>query len=130
MPSKRTSRSIAVIAGFGLAALAFYVYQVVRSEVAEVRARFEEMRLGLAANDTNAIRSLYAPELRARAADSIVANFVEPLGPNSYVFIKGSSAWVHPHHRFLFGFVPGGGNAVLMTNVNGIWYFTGKVSID
>ena len=101
------------------------------AERTEVQAQYERMRSALSANDTNAFTLCFAPAYRARAKDHFdrLTTFARPLGSRSGISIRGSRAEVCPER--LYPMVPLGnwGHTIEMINVDGEWYFTGKISV-
>lgn len=81
--------------------------------------------------DTNAIQLLFAPAHRPRAADHLgrFQTFALPLDHRSGISIKGTRARICPRREFPL--IPFGtiGHTVEMLQVDGEWYFTGKIGI-
>ena len=115
----------------GAGGLLLHVCLASSAQDAEVRAQYERMRAALSSNDTNAFTLCFAPACRARAEDHFgrLTTFARPLGPRSGISISGSRAEVCPER--LYPMVPLGnwGHTIEMINVDGEWYFTGKISV-
>jgi hypothetical protein len=98
---------------------------------AQIRSRYQQMRLALASGDTNTARSLFAPELRggAHRTFGVMETFSKPLGPESSVRFTAARAQVCPETIYHYGALPGG-HTIEMVRVDGQWYFTGSVHVD
>lgn len=105
-----------------------------RREKKNITVRILAIRDAVRRNDAAAIAQLVAPEMREsfRAGKlrttSFLLNF--ETGPQMpKVRLKGTEAWVVPNPRRIFGILPGG-NALGMRKIDGVWYFTDRLSID
>lgn len=98
---------------------------------AQIRLRYQQMRLALSSGDTNTARSLFAPELRggAHRTFGVMETFSKPLGPESSVRFKAARAQVCPEPIYHYGALPGG-HTIEMVRVDGQWFFTGSVHVD
>ena len=130
----KTTRLIALAFAFlalGLCGLLLYAVLVSDSESSKVRARYEQMRAAIAAGDTNAAALLIAPAGRAQAQyhfDRLTV-FARPLSSKSKVTVKNRAAEVCPDR--LYPWIPfiTAGHGIEMTNIQGEWFFTGKIAV-
>ena len=106
-------------------------YRSIQRDEIQIRRRYDEMRLALAAGDKSLALSFVAPKLREapRLDMGLLRSFVKPLGPKSAVEVWDSKAAVFPQRIFHY-VVLRGGDSLGMVKVDGEWYFTGKVFID
>jgi hypothetical protein len=114
-----------------LVAAFVYSYRSGRREEAQIRTRYQQLRIALSSGDTNAARALFAPEFRGRAHHSLgrLVTFAKPLGRQSSVRFSTAKARVCPERIYHYG-LPLGGHTIDMIKVDGQWFFTGKVHID
>jgi hypothetical protein len=117
---------LVLVLGVGVVA---FVYQGIRQEKTRIRVRYQQMMIALSAGDTNAVRSLIAPEWRSRFHLSRFEGFAKPLGPRSSILILGREATVWPVRTSHYVVLPGG-HTVEMIKVADQWFFTGEVHVD
>lgn len=113
-------------------AAGLFVFRSIRREQSQIRARYQEMRTALSANDTNAALALVAPQYRSGFDGhrfSMLNNFAQPLGPRSSIIVLRDEAVVWPVRTSHYVVLPGG-DTIEMIRAGGDWFFTGKVHID
>jgi hypothetical protein len=130
----RSTRAILIVAlALVILAAAWLVYSYRKGsrEEAQIRIRYQQMRLALASADTNTARVLFAPELRGGAHGYFgrLETFAKPLGPQSSVRFSASKAQICPERIYHYRVLPGG-HTIEMVKVDGQWFFTGKVHVD
>lgn len=111
---------------------ALFHHRSTRQEQAQIQSQYDQMRVALSANDTNAVLALIAPQHRAGFNDHmyyLLDSFAKPLGPQSSITVWRDEASVWPVRTSHFLVIPGG-HTIEMTKVDGTWFFTGKVHID
>jgi hypothetical protein len=130
----KTSRLIALAFAFlalGLCGVLLYAALISDSESSKVRARYEQMRTAIAAGDTNAAALLIAPADRAQAQNHFdrLTVFARPLSSKSKISVHGRGAEVCPER--LYPWIPfiAAGHGIEMTNIQGEWFFTGKIAV-
>src|SRR5262245_34049599 len=102
------------------------------SEQVAVRTQYEKLRTAILSCDTNAVKALFAADIRDKAYESAqkLARFAKPLGWKSSIRISGSHATIRPELHVLLPRWPPDGHAIVMTKFDREWLFTGKVYID
>jgi hypothetical protein len=128
----KTSRLLAIALAFlalGLCGVLLYATLISDSESSKVRARYEQMRTAIAAGDSNAAALLIAPAGPARAQDHVdrLTVFARELSSKSKIAFDGSRAEITPER--LYPWIPfiTAGHGIEMTNIQGDWFFTGKI---
>jgi hypothetical protein len=130
----KTSRRIVLafaLLALGLCGVLLYAAFNSESDGSKIRARYEQMRAAIAAGDTNAAALLIAPAGRAHAQyhfDRLTV-FARPLSSKSKITVKGPAAEVCPER--LYPWIPfiTAGHGIEMTNIQGDWFFTGKIAV-
>jgi len=108
------------------------VYVTTRREEAQIRARYQQMRMALSSSDTNTALTLVAPQHRSGFDGhrfTMLNSFAKPLGPRSSIVVLRGEAVVWPERTSHYLVLPGG-NTIEMLKVGKEWFFTGKVHID
>ena len=130
----KTTRLVALAFAFlalGSCGLLLYSVVVSDSESSKVRARYEQMRTAIAGGDTNAAALLIAPAGRAQAQNHFarLTVFARPLSSKSKITVHGRGAEVCPER--LYPWIPfiTAGHGIEMTNIQGDWFFTGRISV-
>src|SRR5258708_1660080 len=110
--------AVVVISAAGL----LLAYRSNRRNLAEIGARYAELRAALSAADTNSVLTLIAPAYRGSFGGGNfmrLDGFARPLGARSKVLILGGDATVWPKPNwYLCGVLPIG-DTVEMTKVGG-----------
>ncbi len=131
MNGRRKIAIVMLVLVIGAAGLLLHFCLASNADRARVRARYDQMCKALSAGDTNAMALLFAPAYRARANDHFgrLTTFARPLGPRSGISITGARAEICPVR--LHPMIPVGnwGHTIEMIQVEGEWFFTGKISI-
>src|SRR6185436_12776630 len=106
-------------------ALALIVCRSIRREQAQIRARYQQMRIALSSSDTNAVLALVAPQYRGGFDGyrfSMLNDFAEALGPRSSIVVLRDEAVVWPVRTSHYLVLPGG-HTIGMIRVDGDWSF-------
>src|SRR5262245_11456537 len=87
------------------------------SEQVAVRTQYEKLRTAISSCDTNAVKALFAPDIRDKAYESAqkLARFAKPLGWKSCIRISGSHATIRPDLQLLLPRWLPDGHAIVRT---------------
>lgn len=100
-------------------------------EFTRIRERYEMLQTAMAAGDTNSVRLLYAPSHRSQFDNTYhrLQMFARPLSYRSGISIKGKQATICPQRTIPLFLFNTSGHTVEMIEVEGDWFFTGKVGV-